>query len=101
MLTVLASLVEGIAAEEILERDTMGMLSYRGLTYIVIIVMTFLLPVIIINLFIGLAMGVIEKVCENATVTQRQLQIALYSFVDPLLTNLLTTASNPSTYLTQ
>ena len=85
MFTVLASMVEGIATEGILERDTMGMLSYRGLTYIVIIVMTFLLPVIMINLFIGLAVGDIEKVRENATVTQRQLQIALYSFVDPLL----------------
>jgi len=85
MFTVLASMVEGIATEGILERDTMGMLSYRGLTYVVIIVMTFLLPVIMINLFIGLAVGDIEKVRENATVTQRQLQIALYSFVDPVL----------------
>ena len=31
-----------------------------------------------INLFIGLAIADIEKVHENATVTQRQLQIALY-----------------------
>ncbi|XP_065897290.1 transient receptor potential cation channel subfamily A member 1-like [Dysidea avara] len=85
MFTVLASMVEGIATEGILERDAMGMLSYRGLTYITIIVMTFLLPVIMINLFIGLAVGDIEKVRENATVTQRQLQIALYSFVDPVL----------------
>ena len=85
MFTILVSMVEGISTEEILEKDSMGMLSYRGLTYIVIIVMTFLLPVIMINLFIGLAVGDIEKVRENATVTQRQLQIALYSFVDPIV----------------
>ena len=47
--------------------------------------MSFLLPVIMINLFIGLAVGDVEKVRENATVTQRQLQIALYSFVDPVV----------------
>ena len=85
MFTVLVSMVEGIATEEIVEKDSMGMLSYRGLTYVVIIVMSFLLPVIVINLFIGLAVGDIEKVRENATVTQRQLQIALYSFVDPIV----------------
>ena len=45
----------------------MGMLSYQGLTYVVIIVMSFLLPVIMINLFIGLAVGYIEKVHENAS----------------------------------
>ena len=85
MFTVLASMVEGIATEGIVEKDSMGMLSYRGLTYVVVITMSFLLPVIMINLFIGLAVGDIEKVRENATVTQRQLQIALYSFVDPIV----------------
>ena len=85
MFTVLVSMVEGIATEGIVEKDSMGMLSYRGLTFVVIIVMSFLLPVIMINLFIGLAVGDIEKVRENATVTQRQLQIALYSFVDPVV----------------
>ena len=85
MFTVLVSMVEGIATDEIVEKDSMGMLSYRGLTYVVIIVMTFLLPVVVINLFIGLAVGDIEKVRENATVTQRQLQIALYSFIDPIV----------------
>ena len=85
MFTVLVSMVEGITTEGIVEKDSMGMLSYRGLTFVVIIVMSFLLPVIMINLFIGLAVGDIEKVRENATVTQRQLQIALYSFVDPVV----------------
>ena len=85
MFTVLISMVEGIATDEIAEKDSTGMLSYRGLTFIVTIIMTFLLPVIMINLFIGLAVGDIEKVRENATVTQRQLQIALYSFVDPVI----------------
>ena len=53
--------------------------------------MTFLLPVIMINLFIGLAVGDLEKVRENAMVAQRQLQIALYSFLNhiPLTENLL------------
>ena len=58
-------MVEGIAIDEIVEKDSMGMLSYRGLTYVVIIVMSFLLPVVIINLFIGLAVGDIEKIREN------------------------------------
>ena len=85
MFTVLVSMVGGIATEEIVKKDSTGMLSYPGLTYIAVIVMSFLLPVIAINLFIGLAVGDIEKVRENATVTQRQLQIALYSFVDPIV----------------
>ena len=85
MFTVLVSMVEGIATKEIVDKDSMGMLSYPGLTYIAVIVMSFLLPVIMINLFIGLAVGNIEKVRENATVTQRQLQIALYTFVDPIV----------------
>ena len=51
------SCFKGIATDEIVEKDSMGMLSYRGLTYVVIIVMSFLLPVIVINLFIGLAVG--------------------------------------------
>ena len=87
MFTVLVSMVEGIATEEIVDKDSTGMLAYRGLTFIVIIVMSFLLSVIMINLFIGLAVGDIEKVRENATVTQRQLQIALYSFVDPVVSS--------------
>ena len=85
MFTVLVSMVEGIDTEKIVDKDSTGMLSYRGLTFIAIIIMSFLLPVIMINLFIGLAVGDIEKVRENATVTQRQLQIALYSFVDPVV----------------
>ena len=85
MFTVLASMMDGIDTEGIVDKDSMGILSYETMTYNVIILMSFLLPVIMINLFIGLAVGDIEKVRENATVTQRQLQIALYSFVDPIV----------------
>ena len=85
MFTVLVSMMDRIDTEEIVDKDSMGILSYPGLTYITIILMSFLLPVIMINLLIGLAVGDIEKVRENAMVTQRQLQIALYSFVDPIV----------------
>ena len=36
MFTVLVSMVEGIDTEKIVENDSTGMLSYRGLTFVVI-----------------------------------------------------------------
>ncbi|CAB1326262.1 unnamed protein product [Coregonus sp. 'balchen'] len=59
-----------------------GILPFPSLTYAIFVMFTFAVPILLMNLMIGLAVGDIAKVQENAVLKQMGMQIELHTSLE-------------------
>lgn len=80
--TVFASLIGDIKFETFVSLDASGLLRSGPLVFIFIVALTTMLPIIIINMLIGLAVGDIEQIRKNAVINRRAIEVELLSHID-------------------
>ena len=71
---------------------------YRKTTYIIILVMTVVLTIALVNLLIGISVGSIGKIQQNALLHQAKLKIVLFLELDPNIPRLLKRRIFPKSY---
>ena len=65
-----------------IEKDAEGHLFYSVLTFLFVIIIAITMAIVIQNLLIGLAVGDIEKIKENAIAEKRAIEVGFYKRID-------------------
>ena len=83
--TTLNTLVAIINFFDFISLDAADSLQFPSLTFIFLSLMTILLPIVIINLLIGLAVGDIDAIRADAIFRYRAIEVEFLSYVDDMM----------------
>ena len=68
-----------------IEKDVEGHLFFSALTFLFVIIIAITMAIVIQNLLIGLAVGDIEKIKENAIGEKRAIEVGFYKRIDSII----------------
>ena len=85
LVSTLSSALAIIDLNTFVELEFEGLLRFRVLTFILYVLMLVILPIVVINLLIGLAVGDIAKIQEEAEITRQVFVVTSLSKIDECL----------------
>ena len=80
--SIFNSLFANLDVTELIELDQTGELPFPVAVFMLVVAILILLPIITINVLIGLAVGDIDKIKKNALISQRVLEIRVLAHLD-------------------
>ena len=98
LFTVMASLLAEIDFNTFVTLDLTSQLRYSTLTFLFVSVLTILMPIVLINLITGLAVGDVAKIQEEAILSQRATDVQALVSLDKIFPNRLLKKLSQQTY---